>query len=397
MLLSKILFILLILICSVFYILYLWDFALVLLIVITALPAVMFITTLIAKHCIRADFALQTYSVGKNTNFPVQLCINNSSIFAIGKAEAHIEYYNLFSNSISSFDIYMPIQARNSQRMTFSLSSDYCGTIIIRTAYINIFDPLRIFRFRTCRNIQTQVTVTPEVHEIDGVIAENNFTDEESNIFSENKPGDDPSEVFGLREYIPGDKLNRIHWKLSSKKDELIVKEYSLPVDAPCTVFADLKCYDDSENTLKVFDALVETVISVSHFLVSSERLHRLVFFNAKLNTFTEKIITGFDELNSAAAELISSFNDNLSCGDPSAYLSENAAKPVSSFTYITSSADGRALSLISDEVFADIKNAIIILPSANARFTANGAGEDINLIPVYAGHISASIKEIEL
>lgn len=37
--------------------------------------------------------------------------------------------------------------------------------------------------------------------------------------------GYDFSEITGIREYIPGDKLQNIHWKLSTKKDELMVKE----------------------------------------------------------------------------------------------------------------------------------------------------------------------------
>ena len=37
--------------------------------------------------------------------------------------------------------------------------------------------------------------------------------------------GYDFSEISGIREYIPGDKLQNIHWKLSVKKDELMVKE----------------------------------------------------------------------------------------------------------------------------------------------------------------------------
>ncbi len=134
MLLTKILFVILILICAAFYVMYVWDFALVLLIVMIALPIIMFVTTFIAKKQINAQFVLKEAVAAKNTSIPVQLCITNNSFFPIGKAEARIEYYNIFNNSISTFDIYMPIQARNSQRMTFQLSSKYCGALIIKTS-----------------------------------------------------------------------------------------------------------------------------------------------------------------------------------------------------------------------------------------------------------------------
>ena len=47
MFLTKILFIFLILVCAAFYILYIWDFALILLIVMVALPILMFISLLV--------------------------------------------------------------------------------------------------------------------------------------------------------------------------------------------------------------------------------------------------------------------------------------------------------------------------------------------------------------
>ena len=43
------------------------------------------------------------------------------------------------------------------------------------------------------------------------------------------KKGQDISEVSGLREYVPGDSMNSIHWKLSGKLDELIVREFGQP------------------------------------------------------------------------------------------------------------------------------------------------------------------------
>ena len=38
------------------------------------------------------------------------------------------------------------------------------------------------------------------------------------------RPG--AEEADGIRLYSPGDPVNRIHWKLSAKKDELLVREY---------------------------------------------------------------------------------------------------------------------------------------------------------------------------
>ena len=81
-------------ILEVFYMLD--KISLILLIIFTVLPIVMFVTALITKYSIKAEFAVQNKTTPKNSSFPVQLCVTNKSIFPIGKAEAHIEYYNIF-------------------------------------------------------------------------------------------------------------------------------------------------------------------------------------------------------------------------------------------------------------------------------------------------------------
>jgi uncharacterized protein (DUF58 family) len=43
----------------------------------------------------------------------------------------------------------------------------------------------------------------------------------------------------GVREYMPGDSLNRIHWKTTVRKDKLMVKEFELDPQADIWLFVD--------------------------------------------------------------------------------------------------------------------------------------------------------------
>ncbi len=397
MLLTKLLFIVLIIICILFYILYLWDFALVLLIVIAVLPIIMFITTYIAKKNITVEFAVRDKSISKNTDFPVQLVVTNKSIFPIGKASARIEYYNIFSDQLSAFDLFLPIQARNSQRVTFRLCSKFCGIIKIKTSSLHIYDPLKIFKFKVAENISTEVNILPEGHEISGIVQYTDRVNEESDIFSEHRPGDDPSEVFDLREYNPGDKLNKIHWKLSSKKDDFIVKEYSMPIDVPCAVFLDLKSYTSGNYDLPVIDTVIETFLSLSQFLLDNERGHSVISFDSSQNCFTEEHIHDTSDLNKFIKKLFSSFTDSMDCQPPDKCFFDNPDLSFASFTYISSSTDQGVLDKIDEGVDADIKNAFIIAESEKKFSEADGAFSSLNITPVLVGRISASIKDIEI
>ncbi len=53
------------------------------------------------------------------------------------------------------------------------------------------------------------------------------------------RAGSDTQEIFDTRIYQRGDTLRKIHWKLSAKTDELMVKEFSMPTDEAVRIAAD--------------------------------------------------------------------------------------------------------------------------------------------------------------
>lgn len=397
MIITKIFFILLIIICAVFYVLYIGDFSFVLFIVIAAVPLLLFISMLISKKLIRSQFYVKNNSVAKNEIFDVQLSVQNKSFIPIGKAEAVIEYYNIINKQINNFVLSFPIQPLNSQRITFQLSSKFSGILIIRLAYIKIYDPLRIFNFKICKNISEKTAVLPEGHEINAFLNQTSRFDDESSVYSEYRPGDDPSEVFDLRDYSQGDKLNRIHWKLSSKKDEFIVKDYSLPIDSPAMIFVNLSCKDNSEYSLPVFDTLLEVLVSLSQFYISNDRIHRVVYFNTLIKKFVEKTISDYDSLSSLISELIYSCENINDVKSPEIYFADNTDLSLASFAYVSSEENEKIFSYIDENIDSDSKNAVIITKNENEYVNKTDSYCSLSITPVYIGKISSSIKGIEL
>lgn len=63
----------------------------------------------------------------------------------------------------------------------------------------------------------------------------------EADTFDERIPGYDTSEIFQIREYQRGDRLQHVHWKLTAKHDELVVREHSLPKSCPVVLLLDYR------------------------------------------------------------------------------------------------------------------------------------------------------------
>lgn len=68
------------------------------------------------------------------------------------------------------------------------------------------------------RNVNLQVDLSKETI---------GATREDVNM--QNREGNDPSEMYDVREYIPGDDIRSVHWKLSSKMDQLLLRQASDP------------------------------------------------------------------------------------------------------------------------------------------------------------------------
>lgn len=115
----------------------------------------------------------------------------------------------------------------------------------------------------------------------------------ESEEYSRDKGGEDPAEIFRIRDYQPGDKLRSIHWKLSAKEGELMVCEQSLPLGCPVILYLNL--YQPLENggggkrrrrrdqmLAQKRDAFLQIVASLSYGLVQQGCRHYVAWYDEK-------------------------------------------------------------------------------------------------------------------
>lgn len=78
----------------------------------------------------------------------------------------------------------------------------------------------------------------------------------DSDRYSSVKAGNDPSELFDIRYYRPGDRLNRINWKFSAKNDTLMVQDYGFAIACDTAIFIDISGEKDLDQVERVFEIL---------------------------------------------------------------------------------------------------------------------------------------------
>ncbi|MCL2571182.1 MAG: DUF58 domain-containing protein [Defluviitaleaceae bacterium] len=144
--------------------------------------------------------------------------------------------------------------------------------------------------------MDTQLTINPSTKAV-----------LDSEDYSMHHSGSDPSETFAIREYIPGDSLRSIHWKLSQKTDKLLVRELGLPVKDKVLLLLETSVPGDIKEVEYSRISEIGTVIySVSHKLISFDILHNLGWMDTTSGLYVSREIANHNDLDNAFAELLS-------------------------------------------------------------------------------------------
>lgn len=395
MIMMKLLFLILIIACIFFRILYIWNFSIVLLVIVCTIPTVFLVWIIYLKHSLKINFSVSDKTAEKGKPFTVTLNIVNKSIFPAAKAEAVIEYQNVINGDINEVELYFPIQSRNAQKIDFQLTSKFCGKIKIRSECVTIYDPIRLFKAKTAKNIKTEITIMPSYQEINGYILDSFYIDDESSKFSQTKSGDDPSEVFDFHEYQNGDKPSRIHWKLSSKKDEFIVKDFSMPINEKTVIFLDTRCYEDSEYTLPLFDTIMESLMTLSVFLLENEHPHHIINYDPSKKEFCSIYIDDIKVLYDFILNTVNNADIKYTENPVEKFFGENPEISCSSFTCISHEPDISTMNCMNQRVYSEFKNLVYVSGGDKEKDIPDF--EDINIITVAAGKIVTSMNGIEL
>lgn len=163
-------------------------------------------------------------SMNKGEEFPVHCVLRNPTWLGIMNGNLNITVSNLFYGTSREHEIRIPIRAKKGQTITYPVTVSKCGMIEFRIQSVVLEDFLGFAAFHREFTTPYVAVILPnkkvEVEQDMG-----GYTLGMTEVEESTKKGTDFSEVQDVREYQPGDKMQNIHWKLSVKKDILMVKE----------------------------------------------------------------------------------------------------------------------------------------------------------------------------
>lgn len=250
-----------------------------------ALPLVSLVVSLPGMLGARAALSMGKENQGegrgcwarKGESIPLRLEVWNATPFSSGRVRATLTVKNTFTGQWEK-EQFVCTAGPHRQVFQHSLSSRTCGRVVCRLDHLWVWDYLGLFPLPLRGPGRQEVAgyFWPTVSSLDLEIREESSPGGEGERYSSKKPGDDPTELFALRDWREGDKLSRIHWKLSQKLERTLVKELGLPLSDHLLFLLDL----NGEGWES--DLLLDALASLSSFLAEREHAHRVLCWDSQ-------------------------------------------------------------------------------------------------------------------
>lgn len=197
---------------------------------------------LFLRHDARGFEIKAEVSPGGQAGRPVKLCmttVKKGMFMGAAYAVAEIEISNIMFGTSELKRVRIPLLSRtNSLEMPFETS--LCGETGISCISIELWDVLGLFRVRCAPFKEARTTIYPVAADVQLSISRETSGTVSADGMTQNRKGTDHSEIFDIREYVPGDDIRGVHWKLSCKTDSLIMRQPSDPAHYDVMLLPDI-------------------------------------------------------------------------------------------------------------------------------------------------------------
>lgn len=262
---------------AIFYEDYLAYFTLLFLV---CLPVLLFLCLVWSFMRVQISVKEKAKVVDRKQEGTLLISVTNQSILPVPKAVLELEVKNSFEQAYTPYSIPVTLVGKQGKDIPLIIKSEHVGVLTVRMKQLVMWDYLQLFFLRKKINAVVKVTATPILSS--DILAGEDVTKglEDTNETLMQK-GEDASEIFEIREYQNGDKLHKIHWKLTSKLDQIMVKEFSEEKCKKVTILLDLSSHGSS-NPLRVMDTLFDVALTLSTQLAMGGIAHKILWYSER-------------------------------------------------------------------------------------------------------------------
>lgn len=214
---------------------------------------------------------------GENVDFVLRL--RNKTVLLFPRIEVVFYQSDLFGGEgrLSSNDIILtPLAKRD---FTFAMRFDHIGVYQAGLYKVVLHDLLGLFRFTFENEDPSQVEVLPRLSELGNVVFDSEAPTQSTRaVKTVLNEGMDYSHV---RDYVWGDPLKSIHWKLSARAEQYLTRIYESNANPGLATVVDLHAPQvESGVLMQLYDAVIESALALDDFARRMGLESTLIYMN---------------------------------------------------------------------------------------------------------------------
>ncbi len=274
---------------SYFYMMLLW--------IMIILPVPDILLCLYVRHNLTVELSVSEQRTEKDTISYVNVRVANKAFFPSLHVRVNFTAENKFYNDQNNIVLTVPARIRHTEDIMLPMQLTRCGLIGYSVDKISVLDILGFFEICKKNPTYAEIAVLPSAN----TAVDRDMTDMNRGLTEAeetNKKGHDFSDTSDVREYIPGDKLMSIHWKLSAKRDILMVKDRVSMSDQQMVVLMDLA------GTPNEVEQVIDLAYSMVRGLIADNLFVRFMWWSEGRFSFEERGLMSRNDLSDAFADV---------------------------------------------------------------------------------------------
>ena len=224
----------------------------------------------------------------------IRILLQNSTMVPVLRLQCCVTVENQLNGMTKQTKLVTGVLPRGKQQLKLQAGDNYCGRLKISVTGFRIFDCFGIIGIPCNCEAVGYLTVQPDTFQQTIRILPTAGMMEENDLYSPDRPGQDIYETFQIREYIPGDSMRQIHWKLSGKLDRLIVRDPSLPITRSVLLFWERAGQSGSPEYT---DAQAEVLVSLCRNLLEQSVRFTVSWNDVNTNRCVFRELRDMDDL----------------------------------------------------------------------------------------------------
>lgn len=382
MLKNRVCYVLLLIAIAMLYIFTNTYYTLTLLLMCIFLPILSLVLMLFSRSGL--TIYLEVPKTTEKSDAVIKYTFENRSRLPVARVAFKIHMENQMTGTVKNQSAAASVGGRSTVNAQIAIKNSKVGTVLVHTEKIRVYDSFGLFSFRKAKLPVQAMIVYPDFRNISVHMARLLETAGESSRYSPERAGSDVNEIFALREYAAGDEIRKIHWKLSSKIDSTMVRDFSNPLNYPLFLLLEL-----NKGSEELVDSQVELYLTLSRALLEKGVNHNMGWYDAGEEVFHREALDDFEGFELASAQLLSSFATDKKGSALEHYIANGYPNQKNILLYVA--ADPELDRVAEIEALQQMQTVMIYEDEA----AADAAKQSINVIAASVKEAAESLPEI--